>query len=294
VRHINRGSLGPLRLAAQGLALLTLLIGVLSGCGGGTASAPTSVFDQVKKRGVIAVGVRTDDPPHSYINDQGQLVGFDIDIADAIARHWNVDLNLIKADELTRISYLQNGKIDIAVASISKTRKRAQTVDFSQTYFWSKQSFLVRKGAISKLDDLVGKRVGADRGSSASGNWQTWLKAHDKPANADIVLFGDKHLAADSVKQGVIAGWAEDYEILASYAKYDPSLKVLDDPGGIGLKLDGIAVRKNDSAFLLAVNLALQDIAASGQYDSIYQRWFGPDSATPVPRLASIEVWPNG
>ncbi len=292
--HSVSPSTRPVRLGAFGGALLVVAASVLMACGGGQTSSSRSVIDQVKQQGVVRVGVRTDDPPHSFIDQQGQLVGFDIDVANDIAKHWSVRLELVRADELTRISYLQNGKIDIAVASISKTRKRARSVDFSETYFWSKQSFLVRKGAISRLSELVGKRVGADRGSSASGNWHDWLKRHNYPASPDIVLFGDKHVAAAAVGQGTIAGWAEDYEILASYAKSDPSLTVLDDPGGIGLKLDGIALHKNDSALLLAVNLALQDIAASGEYDAIYGRWFGPDSATPMPRLASIEVWPNG
>jgi polar amino acid transport system substrate-binding protein len=290
--QVRSSSITGVRLGAIGSALLVLAASILMACG--QTSSSGSAIDRVKQQGVVKVGVRTDDPPHSFIDQQGQLVGFDIDIANAMAKRWNVRLELVKADELTRISYLQNGKIDIAVASISKTRKRAQSVDFSQTYFWSKQSFLVRKGAISRLADLVGKRVGADRGSSASGNWRDWLTRHSYPANPDIVLFGDKHVAADAVGQGTIAGWAEDYEILASYAKTNPSLTVLDDPGGIGVKLDGIAVHKNDSALLLAVNLALQDIAASDQYDAVYDRWFGPDSATPVPRLASFEVWPNG
>jgi polar amino acid transport system substrate-binding protein len=96
------------------------------------------------------------------------------------------------------------------------------------------------------------------------------------------------------VKQGAIAGWAEDYEVLASYAKNEPGLTIVNDPGGIGVKLDGIAMRKNDSKLLLGVNLALQDIAAAGAYDRIYDRWFGPSSPAPVPLQGRIEVWPNG
>jgi len=60
------------------------------------------------------------------------------------------------------------------------------------------------------------------------------------------------------------------------------------------LKLDGIAMRKNDSTLRNAVNVALQNVAASGDYDTIYNRWFGPASTAPVPRQGSIEVWPNG
>jgi polar amino acid transport system substrate-binding protein len=205
-----------------------------------------------------------------------------------------VKLQIIPVDELSRISFIQNGKIDLAITSISKTRQRAAEVDFSQTYFWSDQTFLVRKGKVSSLKDLVGKTVGADRGSNAADQWRAWLKSHGYPDNPTIQLFGDKQAAANAVQNGTIAGYAEDYEILTSFAKKDPGLTVLNDPGGIGVKLDGIAMHKNDSALMLAVNLALQDIARSGEYDKIYNQWFGPQSATPVPLQGHIEVWPNG
>ncbi len=280
------------------IALLLVALAALAGCSPSAASQRShstgSLLDQIRQRKVVKIGIRVDNPPHSLINPQGQWVGFDNDIASAIAKRWGVRLELVKVDELTRISYLQNGKIDLAVASISKTRKRAQQVDFSQTYFSSRQSFLVQKGKIARLADLVGKRVGADRGSSGSGNWHAWLAAHGYPDKPNILLFGDKHAAVAAVKQGAIAGWAEDYEVLASYARTEPALAVLNDPQGIGAKLDGIAMHKNDSSLQLAVNLALQDIQSSGDYAKIYNRWFGPASTAPVPLQQSIEVWPNG
>ena len=280
------------------LAGVLVLGAALTGCGQ-AASAPAagssaSVLDQVKQHGVVRVGIRSDNPPHSFTDDGGHWVGFDVDIANAVASDLGVRLEPVKVDELTRISYLQNGRIDLAIASISKTQKRAKQVDFSETYFFSKQSFLVREGTATSYADLVGKRVGASRGSSSIGNWTTWLSTHGHPGTPDIVQFGDKQAAVAAVKQGAIMGWAEDYEVLAAYAKKTPGLRVLDDPGGIGVKLDGIAMRKNQSDLQLAVNLALQQIASSGRYDTIYDRWFGPKSATPVPRQGSIEVWPRG
>ncbi|HEY6748077.1 MAG TPA: transporter substrate-binding domain-containing protein [Mycobacteriales bacterium] len=282
------------------LAVLTALLAAvaLAGCAQSANSATTtssrSLLDQVKEKGVLKVGIRADNPPHSFIDPSGRWVGFDVDIANAIAKDWGVRLEPVKVDELTRISFLDNGRIDLAVASMSKTRKRAEKVDFSQTYFFSSQSFLVRSGQVASFDQLVGKRVGASRGSSSIGNWTTWLSGHGHAGTPDIIQFGDKQAAAAAVKQGSIAGWAEDYEVLAAYAKKTPGLSVLNDAGGIGVKRDGIAMHKNDSALRLAVDLALQDIQRSGDYDKIYDTWFGASSATPVPRQGQIEVWPNG
>jgi polar amino acid transport system substrate-binding protein len=257
-------------------------------------SGAESLLDEIRSRGVVRIGSRVDNPPHSSYDEQGRWVGFDNDIATAIAKRWGVKLEMVKVDELTRISFLQNGKIDLAVASISKTRKRGEQVDFSQTYFWSIQTFVVRKGTATSYRDLIDKRVGASRGSSSIGNWTAWLARNGVTEPPQIEQFGDKRAALAAVKQGAIAGWTEDYEVLASYVRSEPDLTVLNAPGGIGLKLDGIAMRKSDSKLRTAVDTALQDIAASGEYDKIYDRWFGPTSSAPVPRQGKPEVWPNG
>ena len=285
---------GRERCVPLGAALVVALL-LASSCSGPSA-APTprgSVFDSVMDRGVLRAGIRFDNPPHSFIDESGAWVGFDVDIAAALADELGVELERVRVDELTRISFLRNGRIDVAVASMSHTHARDEEVDFSQTYFWSKQTFLVRQGEIGSLEDLVGKTVGMSRGSHAIGNWRDWLAENGHPEDADIVEFNDKQAAAEAVRQGAIAGWAEDYEIVASFAKLDASLTVLAEEG-IGLKQDGIGVRENDSEMLDAVNAALQRIAVSGRYDEIYDRWFGPDSETPVPRQGEIEVWPQG
>lgn len=278
-------------------AAVCVMVGVLSACAsssGAGAGSSASLLDEIKQRGVVRIGTRADNPPHSFTDANGQWVGFDNDIGAAVGKRLGVSVELVKVDELTRISYIQNGRIDLAVASISKTKKRGQQVDFSETYFYSKQSFLVQKGKVTSFANLVGKPVGASRGSSSIGNWKDWLKKHNHAGEPEIQQFGDKHAALAAVKQGAIAGWTEDYEVLASYARNEPGLAVLDDPEGTGVKLDGIAMRKGDSTLRNAVDNALQDIAASGEYDVIYDKWFGPASMAPVPRQGKLEIWPNG
>jgi polar amino acid transport system substrate-binding protein len=277
--------------------VLFLALAASTGCSaaaGQSAKSAESLYNVVKSRDTLRVGVRPDDPPHSSLNAQGKLVGFDVDIATAIARDWGVKLQLVTVNELTRISYLQNGRIDLAVTSISKTVKRAEQIDFSETYFFSDQTILVRKGKYHHLSDLTGQTIAADRGSNAGNSWLAWLKAHGHPGDSRIESFGDKQASLNAVKEGAVAGWAEDYELLAAYARNDPSLEIIQDPGGVGVKLDGVAMHKNDSTLVLKVNLALQHIATSGEYAKIYDRWFGPHSATPVPLMGHIEVWPNG
>jgi polar amino acid transport system substrate-binding protein len=165
----------------SGQWLLLLLAVAIVGCSdtsSGEARAGGTLLDEITKRGVLRAGIRFDNPPHSFIAEDGTWVGFDVDISEALADELGVRLEKVKVDELTRISFLKNGKIDVAAASMSHTIERENEVDFSQTYFWSKQTFLVRKGEIASLDDLVGKTVGMDRGSHAIGNWRDWLETN--------------------------------------------------------------------------------------------------------------------
>jgi polar amino acid transport system substrate-binding protein len=277
-------------------SLQSLVLGgvLLLGGFGGEPLAQESVLEAVKERGVLRAGIRIDNPPHSFIASDGRWQGFDVEIAEAIAQDLGVELEKVKVDELTRISFLQNGQIDIAAASMSHTKKRDEQIDFSQTYFWSRQTFLVRKGEVKALADLVGKRVGVSRGSHAIGNWRDWLTRNGHQFDAALVVeFGNKQAGVEAVRQGAVAGYAEDYEVLASFAKNAPTLAVLDSEA-IGMKQDGIGVRENDSKIRDAVNFALQRIAKSGKYEQIYNAWFGPDTATPVPQSGEIEIWPDG
>ena len=273
------------------IAIVLLILG--AACSSNNGNQSKSALEIVKERGVLKAGIRTDNPPHSFLDEQTNWVGFDVDIAEALATELGVGLEKVKVNELTRISFLKNGTIDLAVASMSHTLKRDAEIDFSQTYFWATQTFLVRKGEVEGLADLAGKRVGMARGSHAIGNWRAWVKSHGNSIEPEILEFSSKQAAVDAVRQGAIAGWAEDATILVSFARLDPTLEVLSDES-IGMKQDGIGIRENDSRFRDAVNFALQGMASTGEYDRIYLKWFGPDSDNPIVRMNEIEVWPNG
>jgi polar amino acid transport system substrate-binding protein len=254
----------------------------------------TSVLDRVQKSKVFKVGIRPDHAPHSSINAQGEWVGFDVDIAKAIAKQLGVQLEVVSVTELTRISFTKDGKIDASITSISKTWDRAQQVAFSDTYFWSYQTFLVRKDSgLTTLRDLVGKKVAADRGGNADDNWLAWLERNGLKGQAQVEQFGDKQAAVAAVKNGTVAGYAMDYEPLLKHAQANPDLEALKQPGGFGPKYDGVVVRQNDTKILNAVNLALQDIEIAGDYERIYNKWFGPQSDTPLPLQGHITVWPR-
>jgi polar amino acid transport system substrate-binding protein len=271
------------------LILLVLLSFLLSACSANTAS-DLSTFDRLTREGAVSVGVRFDNPPLSFVNDDGDWVGFDIDLANALAEQMGLEIELVKVDGTTRISFLQEGKIDMAVASMNHTRARDDAIDFSITYFWDNQSFLIRKGTYAALEDIMGQKVAANAGSSTIDSWTAYSQAMGGAA-PEIVEFTDKLAAMQALRDGVVEGYTEDNITLLALASGDPNLELI--PGGHNLVQFGIGLPNDDSLWRDQVNYALQELWKNGTYHEIYEKWFvGPEAVVPLPLSGQMEIWP--
>lgn len=278
-----------------GLISLTLVASAWSGLNlgantNGPATHSESVFDQVQSEGA-RVGVRFDNPPLSFITEDGEWIGFDVDLANALADQLGVEFELVKVDESTRISFLQEGKIDLAIASMNHTRHRDDAVDFSITYFWDNQSFLIRKGTYTSLDEMMGRKVAANAGSSAIPAWLEYSAKNGGP-EPEIVEFTDKLAAMQALRDGVVEGYTEDNITLLALAVGDRNLELI--PGGFNPVQFGIGIPEDDSLWRDQINYALQGLWKDGTYIEIYDKWFvGPDAIVPLPLGGQMEIWPD-
>ena len=270
------------------IALLLAVGLLLNACK--SDSSTNSTYDRVKDKGVVRVGIRFDNPPLSFTDDGGEWVGFDVDLADELAKRLGAKIERVKVDETTRISFLQEDKIDLAVASMNHTRSRDDAIDFSITYFWDNQSFLIRKGTYTTIDELMGKTVAANAGSSAIPSWQEYSAERGGP-EPDIVEFDDKLAAMQALRDGAVEGYTEDNITMLSLAAGDPALELL--PGGHNPVQFGIGVPINDSSWRDQINYTLQELWKDGTYSQIYDRWFvGPDRIIDLPLGGAMEIWP--
>jgi polar amino acid transport system substrate-binding protein len=268
--------------------ILILAAVLLASCAGGGRSEST--YDQVQESGIIRIGVRNDNPPMSFLDESGEWVGFDVDLANALAEQLGLEPELVVVDGTTRISFLQDGEVELSVASMNHTRERDDAIDFSITYFWDNQSFLVRKGNYSSIDELIGKTVAANAGSSVIPSWQSYSAERGGPA-PDIVEFDDKLAAMQALRDGAVEGYSEDNITLLSLAAGDPNLELL--PGGHNPVQFGIGIPNNDSSWRDQVNYALQELWKNGTYHEIYERWFaGPEKIVDLPLGGEMEIWP--
>ena len=267
--------------------LLILTSVLLVACGG--ADTAESTLNEVQERGTIRIGVRNDNPPMSFLDDSGEWVGFDIDLTDALAGQLGLQPELVVVDGTTRISFLQDGEVDLSVASMNHTRDRDDAIDFSITYFWDNQSFLVRKGTYGSIDELMGETVAANAGSSVIPSWQAYSAEMGGPA-PEIVEFDDKLAAMQALRDGAVEGYSEDNITLLSLAAGDSNLELL--PGGHNPVQFGVGVPNDDSAWRDQVNYALQELWKDGTYQAIYDRWFvGPEKIIDLPLGGEMEVW---
>jgi polar amino acid transport system substrate-binding protein len=269
------------------IAFSLVAVFLISACSGDSSR---STYDRVTEDGGVRVGIRFDNPPLSFIDEGGEWVGFDVDLADELAKRLGVEIDRVRVDETTRISFLQEGKIDLAVASMNHTRQREDAVDFSITYFWDNQSFLVRRGTYNALEDIMGKKVAANAGSSTIPAWRAYSAAHGGP-EPEIVEFTDKIAAMQALHDGAVEGYTEDNITLLALAAGSPELGLI--PGGFNPVQFGLGLPVNDSKWRDQVNYALQEIWKDGTYMVIYDRWFGPEATVPLPLGGTMEIWPD-
>ena len=260
-------------------ALLTL--GALS-----TFAAQADQLEDIKKAGVIRVATFDANPPFGVIDAKThQIVGYDVDFANALAKKLGVKLQLVPTNPANRIPLLQSGKADLIVADITITPERAKVVDFSIPYFVTGQQFLVPAGSPDQLDAYAKSRIGAVKGTTGE------QELHSRFPQSRVLSYDDIPLALTALRNGNVQAITQDSTILAGLLDGAPDkakYKVL--PELLSKEEIGVGVKKGETALLKLVNDELLQLEQNGQALSIYNTWFGPQTKSPQPRLFKIEA----
>jgi ABC-type amino acid transport substrate-binding protein len=248
---------------------LILVTGLLALALVGQAVAGT--LDEVKKRGTLIAGVKTDFPPFGYVDSSGKNLGFDVDVAHIFAKALFGDedkVELVAVTSGNRIPFLQSGKIDIIIASVTVTDERRQVVEFSEPYFMSGGLLLVPKNSpIKGVEDLAGKTVAVIQGAIQDKDIEQLAP------KADRVKFGKVSEAVLAVKGGRADAFSQDDVLILTLAKEDPDLKPVGKP--FTPRPYGIAVRKGDVEFIKWVDGQLDKMKKDGTYDALWKKYFG-------------------
>ncbi|MGF9712952.1 transporter substrate-binding domain-containing protein [Paenibacillus naphthalenovorans] len=266
-----------------------LLFVLAAGCsktdGPQTASAPGNGQDalkvakgdgplqRIKSKGKLVVGVKTDYNPFGYIDEKGNNVGFEIEMAKALAQDLLGDANKIEFVSVTgtnRISYLQSGKIDLILATMSITEERAKEVDFSEPYFKSGVQLLVKADStIQDVADLKGKKVIVVPGSTGD------LGIAKQVPDAELVKLQKTSESVQALKDGRADAFAQDNTLLYPLAGSNPEFKVVGKPFA---ELPwAIAVRKGESELVDWINANLKKWEDQDYFYELSEQWIAPN-----------------
>jgi len=261
------------------VALSLLLVGAF------VASAlAADTLAEVKKKGVLVCGVKDSLPPFGYVDEKSrEIVGYDIDFCREFAKRLKVKLELKPVTSASRMPQLMEGNIDIIAATMTKNAERAKQIDFSDTYFFTGQKFLTKKGTVKSLKDMEGKKIGTAKGSTSEQNVAKAIPS------ATVLSFDDYPQAFLALQQGKVIAVTTDESILAGLLGKAPNkqefeipdLRISDEPYGLGM-------RKGDKNLVAFVNKTIVDMEKSGQAKAIFEKWFGPTTTTPLARTFKI------
>jgi ABC-type amino acid transport substrate-binding protein len=268
------------------MALTLLAAGV-----GPAAAQQKSTLDKIAETGTLTIGTRTGSPPFGYVNAKNEWVGFSIDLVDelikpAIEKKLGKTIKVEKKESTppTRIPLLSSGAVDLIAETMTDTRTRRDSVDFSLTYFVTGAQFLVKKGSpIKGIKNIDGKRIAAQQGSTNA------RIIREKAPKAVLREFPDQPAAFQALAQGQVDAYTNDGIQLAGLKAKAPNPAQWDIVGDFySYEPYGMAMRKGDADFRNVVNAGLMDGIESGKFFEIYDKWFGPKGELPYPMSAQV------
>jgi ABC-type amino acid transport substrate-binding protein len=272
--------------------VLIVLLALAVALGSVAPAAAETTLEKIARTGTLTIGTRTGSPPFAYVNKQNEWVGFSIDLVDqlivpAVSKKVGKPVKLEKKESTpaTRIPLLSSGAVDLIAGTMTDTRPRRDSVDFSLTFFVTGAQFLVKKGSpIKGIQDISGKRVGAQQGSTNA------RIIRERVPTAQLREFPDQPSGFQALAQGQVDTYTNDGIQLAGLKAKTPNPGEWEIVGDFySYEPYGMAMRKGDSDFRAVVNNGLMDGIDSGKYFEIYEKWFGPKGELPYPMTP--EIW---
>lgn len=247
-----------------------------------TLAAKADQLADIKQRGELICGVLGTDEPFSYMKDpmSREIVGYDVDMCNAVARSIGVKPVLKQLAVAARIPELQQGRVDLLAASLTHNKEREAQIDFSVSTFITGQKAMVnRSSGVTSLAQLDGKKLLTVKGSTMETNIAKTIK------NADVVSFDTSPQALLALEQGKGVAYVNDETTLVgNLAKLGPAAKDYAlVPQNISTEHIALGIRKNEPAFRDQVNKVLLAMEADGQAQQEFDKWFGPGTKMNFP-----------
>jgi glutamate transport system substrate-binding protein len=281
------------RFAVAAMAASTALL--LAACGGDDEPSTTEPEDvstdefaegttmaELAEAGSIKIGTKFDQPLFGLVGPDGTPVGFDVEIGKMIAAELGIDeegIEWVETISANRESFIQEGQVDIVVATYTINDERKQVIDFAGPYYEAGQMLMVLEGNpenINGPDDLAGKSVCSAEGSTPAENIRT------NYPEATLVPAGAYSDCLDPLRNGQVAAVTTDNVILSGFVDQNEGEFELvgeqftEEPYGIGLE-------KGDDDFRTFINDVLEESFEDGRWVEAWESTAGAVLETPEP-----------
>ena len=270
MKKINRRSF----LAAAGLTAAAL---ALTACGGSASSTASSTASSAAvstsaaaelttvEAGKLTMATNATFPPYEMTTDSGEIEGIDVDTAKAIAEKLGLELQIDDMDFDAALLSVQQGKADIVMAGVTVTDERKAVMDFSDSYATGIQSIIVPNGSdIASPDDLAGKKIGTQRGTTG------YIYCSDDLGDENVVAYDSGLTAVQALNNGQVDAVVIDNAPAKEYVAANPGLKVLETSYAEEDYAIGMA---KGSSLEDVVNAALEELKADGTLQSIVDKY---------------------
>ena len=245
------------------LLVLVLAIGLLVGC-----SAEKSL---TLEKGKLIMSTNAAFPPYEMTDDNGNFIGIDVEVAQAIANKLDLELVIDNMGFTAALEAAQNGKSDMVMAGVTVTEDRLAVMDFSDSYAKGVQVVIVKEGSdIVSLDDLEGKTIGTQMGTTG------YIYASDTPENGgygeeNVIPYDNGITAVQALMNDQIDCVIIDNGPAQEFVATNPGLKILDTEWVV--EDYAIGFTKGNTKLIEAVNNALKELIADGTVQSIVDKY---------------------
>lgn len=266
------------------LAPLSAAMLMLAGCNNSSAPADSAEADAADAPLNIKIATESSYKPFSYTDADGKLIGYEIELVDALCAQMKAECEVISQDWDGLIPGLNAQKFDAAIAGMSITPERKEVVDFSDPYFHSGIILIGKKGDDLSIDSLKGQPIASQRSTVASQYLQ------DEHSDADIKLYDTQDNAYLDLTSGRVRGMMSDKVTGIDWLKTEAGQNYEVKGNEISSNDDamGIAFRKGDP-LVAKFNKALSELKANGTYDQITGSYFGTSSTAAAQKAVATE-----
>ncbi len=283
---MNSSAKSPTASKALWLAPLTAAMLMLAACSNSSAPEEGAVAEDAAADAPISVKIATESSykPFSYTDADGKLIGYEVELVDALCAQMQAECELISQDWDGLIPGLNAQKFDAIIAGMSITPERKEVVEFTDPYFHTGIILIGKKGDNITVADLKGQPIASQRSTVSSQYLQ------DEYPDADIKLYDTQDNAYLDLTSGRVRAMMSDKVTGIDWLKTDAGKDYEVKGQEISTEEDamGIAFRKGDP-LVGKFNAALAELKANGTYDQITGSYFGTSSTAAANKAATAD-----